>query len=356
MALMDFIKKQFIDVIQWTEDGDEVLAWRFPTADLEIQYGAMLTVRESQVAIFVNEGKVADVFGPGLYKLTTQTLPVLTNLKNWDKLFQSPFKSEVYFYSTRVRIGRRWGTPQPVSIRDKDFGAVQVRAFGQYAWRIADAKQFYLQVSGTRDVYRVADVEDQLRGATVTALATALGGSGVPFLDLAANQTLLGQRIAEQLQQGFAQWGLKLEDFQLVSLNLPEAIQEALDKRIRMGVIGDMTQYTKMQAADALPIAAANEGGGVAGMATQVAVGMAMGQAMNQGVTDALRPGGSAAAAPVPAGAATAGAAAAVGAPPDTAADVEARLAQLKGLADKGLISPEDYQQARQALIARLLG
>lgn len=354
MALMDFIKKQFIDVIAWTEDGDEVLAWRFPTADMEIQYGAMLTVRESQLAIFVNEGQVADVFGPGLHKLTTQTLPLLTNLKNWDKLFESPFKSEVYFFSTRVRLGRRWGTPQPVSIRDSDFGAVQVRAFGQYAWRIADAKQFYLQVSGTRESYRVADVEEQLRGATVSALATAIGSSGVPFLDLAANQTLLAQRIAAALEQGFVQWGLKLEDFQLVSLSLPEAIQEALDKRIRMGVIGDMNRYTQMQAADALPIAAGNEGGGVAGMAAQVAVGMAMGQAMNQGMAGALGRTAPAVAASdaagVPADAAPASATV------SSAADVEARLGQLKGLLDKGLISADDYQQAKQALIARLLG
>ena len=143
MALMDFIKKQFIDIIEWTESGDGTLAWRFPMAGNEIQYGGSLTVRESQMAVFVNEGKVADVFGPGRYTLTTQTLPVLTYLKNWDKLFQSPFKSDVYFFSTRQQVDQRWGTTQPVTIRDKDFGAVRLRAFGNYTYRIADPKLFH---------------------------------------------------------------------------------------------------------------------------------------------------------------------------------------------------------------------
>ena len=152
MGLMDFIKKQFIDILEWTESGDGTLAWRFPMADNEIQYGASLTVRESQVAVFVNEGKVADVFGPGMHKLTTQTLPLLTYLKNWDKLFESPFKSDLYFFSTRQQLDQRWGTSQPVTLRDKDFGAVRLRAFGNYAYQIADAKLFHTTVSGTRVV------------------------------------------------------------------------------------------------------------------------------------------------------------------------------------------------------------
>src|SRR6476661_4773577 len=150
MGLMDFIKKQFIDVLEWTESGVGVLAWRYPMSGNEIQYGGSLTVRESQVAVFVNEGKVADVFGPGRHTLNTSTLPVLTYLKNWDKLFESPFKSDVYFFSTRQQIDQRWGTSQPVTIRDKDFGAVRLRAFGNYAYRIADAKLFHTEVSGTR--------------------------------------------------------------------------------------------------------------------------------------------------------------------------------------------------------------
>ena len=164
MALMDFIKKQFIDIIQWTEEGDGTLAWRFPMQDMEIQNGASLTVRESQLAVFVNEGQVADVFGPGMHKLSTQTLPVLTYLKNWDKLFESPFKSDVYFFSTRQQVDQKWGTPQPITVRDPDFGAVRLRAFGNYAFRVTDPKRFHTEISGTRERYTVADIDGQLRG------------------------------------------------------------------------------------------------------------------------------------------------------------------------------------------------
>src|SRR5579864_6250631 len=158
MSIRSFLAKQWIDVIQWTESEDGVLAYRYPMQDMEIQNGGSLTVRESQMAAFVNEGKVADIFGPGLYKLTTQTLPILTNLKNWDKKFQSPFKSDVYFFATRLQTNQHWGTPNPITIRDKDFGAVRLRAFGIYAYRVADAKTFHVRISGTRDIYRVADL------------------------------------------------------------------------------------------------------------------------------------------------------------------------------------------------------
>ena len=187
MALMDFVKKQFIDIIEWTEDRDGVLAWRYPMEDREIQNGGSLTVRESQVAVFVNEGKIADVFGPGRYTLTTATLPVLTYLRNWDKLFRSPFKSDVYFFSTRQQTDQRWGTTQPVTIRDKDFGAVRLRAFGNYSYRIADAKTFYNEISGTREAYTVAELDGQLRGLMLQHISDAVGQSGIAFLDLAAN-------------------------------------------------------------------------------------------------------------------------------------------------------------------------
>ncbi|HSG24348.1 MAG TPA: SPFH domain-containing protein, partial [Azonexus sp.] len=167
MALMDFIKKQFIDILQWTEEGDGTLAWRFPMQEMEIQNGASLTVRDSQMAMFVNEGTVADVFSPGMYKLTTQTLPVLTYLKNWDKLFESPFKSDVYFFSTRTQLDQKWGTPNPITIRDKDFGVVRMRAFGIYSYHLSDAKTFYQKISGTRDTYTRDELEGQLRNTMV---------------------------------------------------------------------------------------------------------------------------------------------------------------------------------------------
>src|ERR671921_2140815 len=163
MSFGDFIRKQFIDVIHWTESEDGVLAWRYPMQDLEIQNGAKLTVRESQMAAFVNEGRMADVLGPGLYSLTTHTLPLLTNLMNWDKMFQSPFKSDVYFFSTRQQTAQRWGTQNPVTIRDKDFGMVRLRAFGMYSWNVENPVTLMQQLSGTREVYRVADIEPHLR-------------------------------------------------------------------------------------------------------------------------------------------------------------------------------------------------
>ena len=225
MALMDFIKKQFIDIIEWVEPGDGTLAWRYPIADREIQYGGSLTVRESQMAVFVNEGKVADVFGPGMYKLTTQTIPVLTYLKNWDKLFQSPFKSDLYFFSTRQQLDRRWGTTQPITIRDKDFGAVRLRAFGNYAYRIADPKVFHTAVSGTRDRYTVDDIDGQLRGLMLQHISDAVAQSGVPFLDLAANQVEFAKALQGATAPAFAAIGLKLEGVTVQNVSLPEELQ-----------------------------------------------------------------------------------------------------------------------------------
>ncbi|HET9010481.1 MAG TPA: SPFH domain-containing protein, partial [Gemmatimonadaceae bacterium] len=187
MALGDFFKKQFIDVIHWTESEDDVLAERYPMQDMEIQYGAQLTVRESQMALFVNEGKFADAFAPGLYTLETRTLPLLTNLQNWDKMFQSPFKSDVYFFSTRTRTAQRWGTQSPITIRDRDFGMVRLRAFAMYSFHVENPVAFMSKVSGTRDVYRVADLEPHLRNLVVTTMSQAFAESQVPFLDMAAS-------------------------------------------------------------------------------------------------------------------------------------------------------------------------
>src|SRR5688572_15564319 len=211
MALMDFIKKQFIDVIHWTESEEGVLAYRFPMQDMEIQYGAQLTVRESQTAVFVDEGKIADAFGPGRHKLVTQTIPLLTNIKNWDKLFQSPFKSDVYFFSTRLKTDRKWGTPNAITIRDKEFGAVRLRAFGIYSYRIADPKEFHKNISGTREVYTVNDLDEQLRATVVGSMTDLLGSSGIPFLDMAANQDEFGQMLKVKLADAFKRFGLELD-------------------------------------------------------------------------------------------------------------------------------------------------
>src|ERR1700738_2713791 len=199
MSLRDFLKKQFIDVIHWTEPEDGILAYRYPMQDMEIQSGGKLTVRDSQMAVFVNEGRVPDVFVPGLYPLTPQTLPILTYLKNWDKGFQSPFKSDVYYFSLRLQTDQRWGTATPITIRDKEFGAIRMRGYGIYTYKIADPKVFYQKISGTRDMYRVADLEGQLRNTIVARMTDTFAQSALPFLDMAANQQELGQKIAENL-------------------------------------------------------------------------------------------------------------------------------------------------------------
>ena len=357
MSLFSFVKKQFIDVLQWNEDEDGVLAWRYPMEDFEIQNGGTLTVRESQVAMFVNEGQIADVFGPGNYTLTTRTLPVLTNLRNWDKLFASPFKSDVYFFSTRIQTGRKWGTPQPITIRDKDFDAIRVRAFGMFSYRVADARAFFTEISGTRAQYTRDEIEGQLQGVMLSSMASSLGASNVPFLDMAGNQALMAQQIKGDLSQAFARYGIGLDEFNVASVSLPDELQQALDARIGAGMKGGlsaekMSGYTRFQTAEAIPLAAQNSGG-LAGLGAGLSAGMAVGQAMVPGLAAAAAPAVASASTPVPAPAAV-GAVAAVAVPDSDSA--EARLEKLKGLLDKGLISQVDYDNAKATVLQKLIG
>ena len=344
MSLMDFIKKQFIDILEWTETGDGTLAFRYPMSGNEIQYGGSLTVRESQAAVFVNEGKVADVFGPGMFKLTTQTLPVLTYLKNWDKLFQSPFKSDVYFFSLRQQLDRRWGTTQPVTIRDKDFGAVRLRAFGNYAYRIADAKAFHLAVSGTRERYTVDDLDGQLRGLMLQHISDAVAQSGVPFLDLAANQIEFAKQLQEATAPEFAKLGLALESVTVQNVSLPEDLQKILDQKIGMGMVGnDMGKFMQYQTAQAIPkfAAGAGSGGGIAGDAMGLGAGVALGQVLAQQLGQGLQSGAAAAAAAVP-----------VAMKPD---EVMATLEKLAELKTKGILTEEEFASKKAELLKKLV-
>lgn len=350
MGLGSFLKKQFLDVLQWNEETDGVLAWRYPMQDFEIQNGGTLTVRESQMAVFVNEGQIADVFGPGNHTLSTKTLPLLTNLKNWDKFFDSPFKSDVYFFSTRIQTGRKWGTAQPITIRDKDFDMVRIRAFGMYSYRVADPKKFFTEISGTRDKFTRDEVEDQLRGIMLASMATALGGGNVPFLDMAANQALMAQAMKGELAAMFERYGLMLDQFNVASVSLPEELQAALDERIAAGMKGGMSEsklagFTKFQVASSIPLAAQNEGG-LAGLGAGLAAGVGFGNVM----AGALMPqqGMAPQAAPV----------AAAPAAPATPAEepIEARLEKLKNLLDKGFISAADYDSAKTELLKKLIG
>jgi len=354
MALMDFIKKQFIDILEWTETGDGTLAFRYPMAGNEIQYGGSLTVRESQMAVFVNEGKVADVFGPGMYKLTTQTLPVLTYLRNWDKLFQSPFKSDVYFFSTRQQLDRRWGTTQPVTIRDKDFGAVRVRAFGNYAYAVSDPRLFHTAVSGTTARYTVEDLDGQLRGLMLQHISDAVAQSGVPFLDLAANQTEFAKQLLEATASEFTKLGLSLVSVTVQNVSLPEELQKVLDQKIGMGMVGnDMGKFMQYQTAQSIPKfaegAAGGGGGGgggsVVGDAMGLGAGVALGQVMAQQLTQGLQGGGAAAVQ-------AAAAAAAVGIKPD---EVMALLEKLADLKAKGILTDEEFASKKAELLKKLV-
>lgn len=338
MGLVDFIKKQFIDVIEWTESEDGVLAWRYPFEDREIQNGATLVVRESQLALFVNEGKVADLFGPGTHRLTTQTLPLLTNLKNWDKLFASPFKSDVYFFSTRQQLDLRWGTSQPVTLRDKDFGAVRLRAFGNYSVRLADPRVFHTEISGTRAAYTVADLDGQLRGVLLQHLSDAVAGSGIPFLDLAANQIAFAKAIMAAVAPSFEAMGLQLETLTVQNVSLPEDLQKVLDQKIGMGMVGqNMGQFMQYQAAQSLPTlaSASGQGGGVVADAASLGAGLALGQVMAQTIQQGLQP-------PSPAVA------------PVSVDEVMATLEKLGELKAKGILTDEEFSAKKAELLKKI--
>ena len=333
MGLKDFLKKQFIDVIHWTESSDGILAYRYPMQDFEIQYGGQLTVRESQMAVFVDEGKVADVFSPGRHTLTTQTLPLLTNLQNWDKMFQSPFKSDVYFFSTRLQINQKWGTANPITIRDKEFGAVRMRAFGIYSYKIVDPRAFYTQISGTRELYTVTELEGQLRNTIVASITDLFAESAIPFLDMAANQDELGNRIKGKMEPEFKRIGLALDTLQVQNVSLPDELQKILDQRIGMGLVGDMSRFTQYQTAQSIPIAAANEGGG-AGVGAGLGAGLAIGQTMASTMAGSLQGGKP---------------------PADAAAEVTSLLEKLHDLMNKGVLTKEEFEAKKTELLKKLM-
>lgn len=355
MGLMDFIKKQFIDVIDWVENTDGTLAWRFPMQDREIQNGAVLTVRESQMALFVNEGAVADVFGPGRHTLTTQTLPILTNLKNWNKLFASPFKSDVYFFSTRQQIDQRWGTTQPVTLRDKDFGAVRLRAFGNYSYRLSDPKLFHTQISGTRDIYTAAELDGQLRGLVLQHISDAVASSGMPFLDLAANQVEFAKALKEAVEGDFTKLGLQLDTVTLQNISLPEELQKILDQKIGMGMVGpNMGQFMQYQTAQAIPkMTEGGSGSGIAGDAMGLGAGVALGQVLAHNLQQGLQGGQPTASISTPNAIPTTTS----NTPPEgiRPEEVMATLEKLADLKSKGILTDEEFSAKKSELLKKLI-
>ncbi len=310
MGLLDNIKQQigsqFIEILQWLDDTTDSLVYRFPVYNQEIKMGAQLTVRENQVALFVNEGKAADLFTPGRYELTTQNIPILTTLRGWKYGFQSPFKAEVYFFNTRLFTDLKWGTTNPVMMRDSEFGMIRLRAFGTYAMKIADPKLFFNTIVGTQGLTTTEEITGQLRSIVLSKLSDALAESKIPALDLASKYDELSNFGKGRIGPEFGAFGLELSKFFIENVSLPEEVEAAIDQRSKLGILGDrLGQYTQLQAADAMKVAAANPGG-VAGAGVGIGAGVAMGQAMGQafGMSGAGGAGASAAPPPAPGGAA----------------------------------------------------
>ncbi len=304
MGLMDNIRKQigsqFLEILEWLDDSNDTLVWRYPVYNQEIKMGAQLIVRENQLALFVNEGKAADLFGPGTYTISTQNIPILTTLRGWKYGFQSPFKAEVYFFNTRLFTDFKWGTANPVMMRDAEFGMIRLRAYGTYAMRISDARKFFETVVGTRGLTTTDEITGQLRSTILSRLSDAIAEAKVAALDIAAHYDELSTTGTRLLAPEFAGFGLELARFFIENVSLPEEVEKAIDQRSKLGVLGDrMQQYTQMQAADAIGKAAENPGG-LAGAGVGVGAGVAMGQMMGQAMAGAGAPPAPGGAAPPP--------------------------------------------------------
>jgi membrane protease subunit (stomatin/prohibitin family) len=289
MAIWDAIKNQFIEVIEWTEPSNEILACRFPVANREIKWGAQLIVRESQSALFVNEGQPADAFEPGRHTLETENLPIISKLEAWPFGFNSPFKAEVYFYSLRQKLGQKWGTRQPITLRDPELGSVQLRMFGVCSYHIADVRTFYREISGTREVFTTDDLVSQLLPTIVSGASTTFAQAKLPFLDMAANLPQLSQALSALLAAPLSGLGLALDSFVVESVTLPEALQAALHARQSMAIVGDLQSFTQYQTAKAIPDAA-NNPSGVAGVGAGLGAGLGIAQAMGRALGGANSP------------------------------------------------------------------
>jgi membrane protease subunit (stomatin/prohibitin family) len=326
--VFDFLKRQLVDVIEGHERPGQ-LAWRVPFEGHEIQNGAQLTVREGQAVAFMNEGRFGDVFGPGMHVLETGNLPVLTSLMNWDKGFHSPFKSDVLFFSLKEQTGLKWGTAQPVAMRDSEIGPVRLRAFGSYSFKIDNLPPFVDRLFGNLAELTAATLEPQLRAAILTAIATALGSSQTPFLDLAANQQRLSDEIRVEVDKAFERWGLKCLTFFVESISLPDEVLAQLDKASAMRFAGDLDRYTKFQTAEAIEKAAGQDGG-VAGIGAGVAAAAALSGAVSQSL-----------------------------APKQVAAPAEGEdplllIEKLHKLVTLGALSQEEYDAKKAELLARI--
>jgi len=277
MAIIDFLKKQFIDIIEWTDDSRDTLSYRFPDEDKEIKNGAQLIVRESQVAQFVYLGQFGDSFGPGKHSLTTDNIPILTDLKGWKYGFESPFKADVYYVVTRLFTGNKWGTANPVMMRDADFGIVRLRAYGTYDFRVVDVKKFLKEVAGTDDHFRLDEFNDTMRSRLVSVFTDALATAKIPALDVASRYGELGEALLPLINPAIgAKYGLEMTTFIVENVSVPPEVEQAIDKRSSMAAVGNLNDYVKYQMGQGM----AAGGGGIGGAGAELAMGMAMAQQM----------------------------------------------------------------------------
>ena len=332
MAILDFIKKQFIDIIEWTDDSRDTLSYRFPDEDKEIKRGAQLIVRESQVAQFIYLGQFGDTFGPGKHDLVTDNIPILSDLKGWKYGLESPFKADVYYVITRVFTGNKWGTANPIMMRDQDFGIVRMRAYGIFDFKVVDPKLFLKEVAGTDDHFRLDEFSDTMRSRVVSVFSEALAQSKIPALDVAARYGELGEALRPLINpQMISKYGIEVQSFIVENVSVPAEVEQAIDKRSSMAAVGNLNDYVKFQLAQGL--GAQGGGGGIAGVGAEMAVGMAMAQQMMN------QPGG------IMGAQATPGVAGPAAAPSPAAASelmTPAQVAQLLGVAESDVVASLD--------------
>ncbi|MDO6589239.1 antifreeze protein [Loktanella sp. D2R18] len=300
MGIFDFLTGEFIDVIHWTDDTRDTMVWRFQREDHEIKYGAKLTVREGQAAVFVHEGQLADVFTPGLYMLETNNMPIMTTLQHWDHGFQSPFKSEIYYVNTTRFSDLKWGTKNPIMLRDPEFGPTRIRAYGTYTIKVADPAVFLREIVGTDGEFTMDEISYQIRNIIVQEFSRVIASSGIPVLDMAANTADLGKLIATAIDETMKQYGLSIPELYIENISLPPAVEAVLDKRTSVGLAGDLGKYTQFSAAEAMTAAASNPAGGGMAAGMGAGMGLAMAGQMAQGPWGAVPAAAPAAVAPPP--------------------------------------------------------
>ncbi len=336
MGLFDFIKNEFVEVIDWVENDKDTVLWKFPDSDKNIKYGAQLTVRESQTAIFFDEGRLADIFEPGRFELVTQNIPITTTFRNWDKGFKSPFLADIYFISLKTFTNLKWGTPNPIIMRDPEFKQVRIKAHGTYFIKVADVNKFMMNYAGTGNSVRVQELEESLRNIVSQNFAEALAEAKISVLDMAANYTEIGEKMVPILQKEFEPFGIELTKFQIASTTLPKEVLEFYDKMTNMNMVDDMQKFQQFQQSQAIEKAASNPGGG-AGEGIGMGMGMGMANMMmnqqnqNQGQNsnnDSSKP--------------------------QTKEDIMATLKELGELQKNGILTQEEFDAKKKELLARL--